>query len=86
MQEILTNAIKHSAAESISVLVRTFDKNNLKIIVTDDGKGFDFKSALKKKSHFGLKNIQTRVENLHGTVSFNSEPNEGTQVAVIVPY
>ena len=86
VQEILTNAIKHSAAESISVLVRTFDKNNLKIIVTDDGKGFDFKSALKKKSHFGLKNIQTRVENLHGTVSFNSEPNEGTQVAVIVPY
>ena len=50
------------------------------------GKGFDFKSALKKKSHFGLKNIQTRAENLHGTVAFNSEPNEGTQVAVIVPY
>lgn len=48
VQGILTNAIKHSAAESISVLVRTFDKNNFKIIVSDDGKGFDFKSALKK--------------------------------------
>ena len=33
VQEILSNAIKHSGAEKISLLVRTFDEKNLKIII-----------------------------------------------------
>lgn len=86
VQEILVNAIKHSGAETISVLVRTFDKDNFKIIISDDGKGFDLKSAIKKKNHFGLKNIQTRTENLLGIAAFSSAPGEGTQVTVTVPY
>ena len=86
VQEILTNAIKHAGAESISVLVRTFDKDNFRIIISDDGKGFDLKNALKKKNHFGLKNIQSRAEGLQGEVVFNSAEGEGTQVTVTVPY
>lgn len=85
-QEIITNAIKHSGAESISVLVRTVDEKSFKIIVSDDGKGFDLKSALKKKNHFGLKNIQARAEGFGGGVSFNTETGAGTQVTVAVPY
>lgn len=86
VQEMLTNAIKHSGSERISVLVRTCDKKNFKIIVSDDGKGFDLKTALKKKNHFGLKNIQARTESVHGKIAFNSEEGEGTQVTVTVPY
>lgn len=86
VQEILANAIKHAEAETISVLVRNFDKENFRIIISDDGKGFDLKSALKKKKHFGLKNIYTRAENLNATVSIKSEEGEGTQVTVTIPY
>lgn len=86
VQEILSNAIKHSGAEKISLLVRTFDEKNLKIIISDGGKGFDLKSALKTKNHFGLKNIQTRVKSLGGQVNFFTEKGEGTQVSVTVPY
>ncbi|WP_295800088.1 sensor histidine kinase [uncultured Treponema sp.] len=85
-QEIITNAIKHSGAESVSVLVRTVDEKSFKIIVSDDGKGFDLKNALKKKNHFGLKNVQTRAEGFGGGVSFNTEKGAGTQVTVAVPY
>ncbi|WP_296031534.1 sensor histidine kinase [uncultured Treponema sp.] len=85
-QEIITNAIKHSEAESISVLVRTIDEKSFKIIVSDDGKGFDLKNALKKKNHFGLKNVQARAEGFGGGVSFNTEKGAGTQVTVSVPY
>ncbi|WP_296668125.1 sensor histidine kinase [Treponema sp. UBA785] len=85
-QEIITNAIKHSEAESISVLVRTVDEKSFKIIVSDDGKGFDLKNALKKKNHFGLKNVQARAEGFGGGVSFNTEKGAGTQVTVAVPY
>ena len=85
VQEILNNAVKHSGSESISVLVRTLDEKNFKIIVSDEGKGFDFKTALKKKKHFGLKNIQARSENIGGKTVFNSAAGEGTQVTVVVP-
>lgn len=86
VQEILSNAIKHSGSEKISLLVRTFDEKNFKIIISDGGKGFDLKSALKTKNHFGLKNIQTRVKTLGGQVNFFTEEGEGTQVSVTVPY
>ena len=86
VQEILSNSIKHSGAETISLLVRTFDEKNFKIIISDGGKGFDLKSALKTKNHFGLKNIQTRVKTLGGQVNFFTEEGEGTQVSVTVPY
>lgn len=86
IQEIITNALKHAEAENISVLLRSFDENNFKIIVSDDGKGFDLSSSLKKKNHFGLKNIQTRAENLGGKISLSSEIGEGTQITLIVPY
>ena len=86
VQEIITNAIKHSKAESISVLVRSLDEKNCKIIISDDGKGFDLKTALKKKNHFGLKNIQKRAEDIDGEVNFSTAEGEGTQVTVRVPY
>ena len=86
VQEILSNSIKHSGAETISLLVRTFDEKNFKIIISDGGKGFDLKSALKTKNHFGLKNIQTRAKSLGGQVNFFTEEGEGTQVSVTVPY
>lgn len=72
--------------KKISLLVRTFDEKNFKIIISDGGKGFDLKSALKTKNHFGLKNIQTRVKSLGGQVNFFTEEGEGTQVSVTVPY
>jgi signal transduction histidine kinase len=86
VQEVLGNAVKHSGAESVSLLVRTLDEKRFKIIVSDDGAGFDLKSALQKKKHFGLKNIQSRAESLGGKVVFNSAPDEGCQVTVTIPY
>lgn len=86
VQEILNNASEHSEAETVSVLVRSFDTTRFKIIVTDDGKGFDLKSALKKKNHFGLKNIYRRAQTFHGEISISTAPGEGTQTTVIIPY
>jgi signal transduction histidine kinase len=46
------------------------------------GNGFD----LKKKNHFGLKNIQTRIQSIGGEVSFKTAEGEGAQVTVTVLY
>ena len=86
VQEILSNAVKHANAENISILIRSFSKTHFRIIISDDGKGFDLKSALKKKNHFGLKNIIARCENFSGEISVNSEKGLGTQITLNVPY
>lgn len=39
IQEIMNNAVNHADAESLSLLIRTFDDNNFRIIISDDGKG-----------------------------------------------
>lgn len=86
VQEIINNAINHSESETISVLVRSCDSTRFKIIVSDDGKGFDLKAALRKKNHFGLKNIYRRAQSIHGEISIKTAPDEGTQTTVIIPY
>lgn len=86
IQELMTNALKHSQAEEISILIRSFDENNFRIFISDDGKGFDLKEVSKKKNHFGLRNVMSRVENLQGQISYNTEVGAGTQVMVTIPY
>ncbi len=86
IQEIINNIEKHAEAESASILIRSFDENNFKIIISDDGKGFDMKKASKKTKHFGLINLSTRVKSINGNISFNSEEGAGTQVTVTIPY
>lgn len=86
VQELMTNAFKHSQAEEISILIRSFDENNFRIFISDDGKGFDLKEVSKKKNHFGLRNVMSRVENLQGQISYNTEVGAGTQVMVTIPY
>jgi len=86
VQEILINSIKHAQAETLSVLIRNYDEDFFRIIISDDGKGFDIKQVSKKKNHFGLKNLYTRTTSIKGYISFNSEENSGTQVTVTIPY
>ena len=50
------------------------------------GNGFDLKKTLKKKNHFGLKNIQARIQSIGGEVSFKTAEGEGAQVTVTVLY
>ncbi|MCR4822810.1 MAG: sensor histidine kinase [Treponema sp.] len=86
VQEIMNNIEKHAEAESASILIRSFDNNNFKIIISDDGKGFDMKKVSKKRKHFGLINLLTRVKAINGSISINSEVGAGTQVTVTIPY
>lgn len=86
VQELLNNVEKHAKAQSASVIVRTYNETAFRIIVSDDGAGFDQKILSDKKFHFGLKNITNRSKAIGATVSYSTEPGEGTQVVVTVPY
>lgn len=94
IQEILTNAQKHSKASEISVLIKREiieDENYIHLIITDDGIGIDKQildsikdqQVITKKNHFGLKNIIQRVQLLGGKIIFNSNKEFGTEISVL---
>ena len=83
LQELVNNVIKHAHASEITIqLIR--EKTELSIMVEDNGKGFDT-STLTEKAGIGLKNIESRIEYLNGSVHFDSSPGNGTTVMVEIP-
>lgn len=82
LQETMQNIYKHAEASHINI---SFDlKNNVILLsISDDGKGF---AVNKSKKGIGLKNINSRVEEVNGTVQFDSEIGKGTTIKIEFPY
>jgi len=83
IQEALQNAIRHAGAKVIKVKLE-FIKNNINVVVIDDGKGFD--PSTKKEGSFGLISMKERVEMLEGTFVINSKIGKGTSIHIKIPY
>ncbi|RKE98474.1 tetratricopeptide repeat-containing sensor histidine kinase [Ichthyenterobacterium magnum] len=82
IQESLQNIYKHANAKQVKISFQL--KNNvICLAITDDGEGFD---VTKSKKGIGLKNINSRVDELEGKVEFNSKLDEGTTVEIKIPY
>ena len=84
IQEAFHNILKHSEAKNIEVIFH-YDKDKLKIDITDDGKGFD-KDLLTIKDGLGLQNIINRAALIGGEAHINSIIKEGTNITIISPY
>ncbi|NIM03031.1 sensor histidine kinase, partial [bacterium] len=58
IREAMNNVRKHAMAKKVEARLKTDKRENLRLIIKDDGKGFDLRKALTKKKyvrHFGLK-------------------------------
>jgi signal transduction histidine kinase len=85
-QEALANAVKHSGATSIEVLLR-FDAAALELSVRDNGCGFDPESvASGLQGRFGLPSFRNRAAKIGGTVHIASRQGAGTTIHVRVPH
>ena len=81
IQEQIRNILKHSGASKVDILLE-FTINEISVVITDDGKGFD-KSTEKKG--LGLTNIINRVENYNGTISLNTKIGKGCSLIATIP-
>ncbi len=80
-QEIVTNILRHSKAESVSIELYATD-DRLVLAVEDDGVGF---SQEKRSSGAGIAGMRERADLVKGTITFDSEPDMGTHVRLEIP-
>lgn len=87
-QEALTNIAKHAKAQNASIDL-IFSKNCLKLVVQDDGCGFEPDKALRPNSPgrtaWGLLGIQERASLVGGACFIISKPGGGTIIHVTIP-
>jgi signal transduction histidine kinase len=81
VQEALTNSVRHAKARSIRVKV-SGHAGRLEASVSDDGVGID---PARRHSGLGLRGIEERVKELHGTMSIGSGLGGGTTLAIHLP-
>jgi PAS domain S-box-containing protein len=87
IQECMNNIRKHADADRATILLLGSSPNII-LHIRDNGRGFDVKaqellSAAAKR--MGIRSMQERVSMIHGSMTINSQPMEGTHISVKIP-
>ncbi|MGH9040119.1 MAG: GAF domain-containing sensor histidine kinase [Acidimicrobiia bacterium] len=96
VQEALSNVVRHASAGSARVEIHVAaagDRyrsamaapDSVRVVVSDDGVGFDPDARAIAARRLGLTSMRERVESLGGGFEIVSAPGEGTTVAAEVP-
>jgi signal transduction histidine kinase len=84
VQEALNNIVKHSKAGEFDINLLSSD-GSIRILISDDGVGFNYEETLSSLSGFGLKGMRERIENNHGSLNIESSPDTGTLLIIELP-
>lgn len=84
VQEGLTNIARHSHAQTASVLVEQ-RQQVMRIIIEDDGVGFDTHQLQFSKKSLGLQGIRERAGLFDGKLTIESQPEKGTTLYIEIP-
>lgn len=84
IQEGLHNAVKHSKANSINVLLQ-YDPALFMLTVVDDGVGFDNEKLEAASAGIGFNSMKNRAKLIGGELALLSTINGGTNITVQLP-
>lgn len=87
VQESLNNILKYAQATKFGVQLIN-SKNSIRLIISDNGKGFNPEEVLKNSGlngGMGLLNIKERVESFGGNLKIDSNENDGTILIIEIP-
>jgi len=83
-QEGLTNVARHAQAHHASVLID--QRNNIiRIIIEDDGVGFNPDAHPFGEKNLGLQGIRERTQLFGGKLTIESQPGQGTSLFIEIP-
>jgi len=82
ISELLTNTIKHAESQNAYIELNKID-DNISLVFTDDGIGFNSKEVMAKKgSGIGLKSIVSRIKSINGSCEIISNEGEGFRIVI----
>ena len=84
MQEIITNIFRHSRATSVHIELVNHN-TDLTLMIYDNGVGFDKEDLLKTGKGLGLKNIQSRIAYIGGSLQIDTMPLKGVTYTIELP-
>ena len=85
VQEIMNNAKKHSRCSHFLVDI-DFYQNNIELDIEFDGAPFDYESKKGTSEGLGLKNIESRLQFLRGTLKYGASDNRNFYHILISEY
>lgn len=84
LQETLNNIVKHAEATTVFVTIEK-NANTIKMVVKDNGKGFEPLKAKVESKSLGMKTILERSIIINSKLSIDSNLGKGTTVKLVIP-
>lgn len=88
VQELLFNVVKHAEVKNAAVRMDQPDAGHVRVVVTDQGAGFDVRLLSARRSSgggFGLFSIRERIGLIGGRMDVESAPGKGSRFTLTVP-
>ncbi|MEU5976614.1 GAF domain-containing sensor histidine kinase [Streptomyces sp. NPDC047315] len=83
-QEALHNALRHSEADRVDVVLARRGQGAV-LSITDNGKGFEPRTVRRAGRHLGLVSMRDRASGVGGRLRVHSAPGKGTTIEMEVP-
>lgn len=84
VQEIVHNTIKHAQASILSIEMK-MNEDNLILSSEDNGKGFNYQSAIEENRGLGLRSLVSRNDIMTGNFYIDSALGKGTIYTIEIP-
>jgi two-component system, NarL family, sensor histidine kinase DevS len=84
VNEALSNVARHSGATRALLAVTAGDDSTLRVVVRDNGRGFDPAAVTGGFGHHGLANMRSRMTAIDATMDIASD-SSGTSIEVLLP-
>jgi signal transduction histidine kinase len=82
-REAMNNAMNHAQPDRVRVDLE-YTPTTVRLVVQDDGKGFDVQNSGQKIDHWGLSGMRERARQIHADLLIESAPGRGTRVELVV--
>jgi signal transduction histidine kinase len=86
IKELVSNAARHGKASEVVVAIHWAERQ-IRVVIDDDGGGFDAVKALEPQQRrgLGLASIRQRMASMGGQMYIESAPGQGTRVILQAP-
>ncbi|MDQ7968868.1 MAG: 7TM diverse intracellular signaling domain-containing protein [Oxalicibacterium faecigallinarum] len=83
VEEALINIVKHSRAHHVQLRLWQPDANELKLLIEDDGVGFDVDAVRQAGISIGMRSMHARIAAVGGTLDVQSIPGHTILIATL---